>query len=693
MNSPSPPTPRAPLRAAFRGDIQGLRALAVALVVVFHLSPSLLPGGYLGVDIFFVISGFLITSHLLREGRSTGSVKLRRFWARRIRRLLPASFLVLLVSALLVIFVLPRTTLLQNLNEIAFATIYGLNWNLAAESVNYLAADHTAGIAQHYWSLSVEEQFYVAWPLLLIAAIWLTTKLKVKTPEPIFIVIMLLVLAGSFAFSVLETLRSPSSAYFVTTTRAWEFAAGGLLAVMPTAGKLRREIRNLLSWSAIGTIVLCSFRFGPDTAFPGWIAVVPVAAAAMLIWVGDDPRDPWAPQYIAHAAPIQFTGNISYSLYLWHWPIIVTYIAIKGEAPSLQWVIALIAMAVILASLTERFVERPFREPRSRVSSLRVTYGGALVAMAVVLAVAVPTTVITTAQNAAAAEAQSVLSTDEGSCFGAFAIHNGCDSPYEVTETVIPSVTIEDGFGLSGSGTWACSWEVVADHNESKCDITGADTSPGSRIVLFGDSHAEQFAPALEEVALENGWSVSLRARAACTGVGATYSGSDAAEEACSDWGRNTLNEIAADEEVGLVLITARYEVKPADEVSLRNAIKKLTDANKVVALIRDAPGIEHEWADTEGIGTAPACVERSLGAYDPCSWVPTGRNEWAVNAAVAESVPVIDPWKVICADGTCHSVIGGVIVYADSNHLSRAFSRSLSSWLAEEIQSTGWRR
>lgn len=166
-----------PQRNHHRLDIQGLRALAVSLVVIFHFLPAALPGGYVGVDVFFAISGFLITGHLLREVEATGKIRLASFWAKRVRRLIPAAAVVLLTSAAAILLLFPTTSWRQNLTESAWASVYGLNWHLASQSVDYMAADNPASIVQHYWSLSVEEQFYIVWPLLILAALWLASRL------------------------------------------------------------------------------------------------------------------------------------------------------------------------------------------------------------------------------------------------------------------------------------------------------------------------------------------------------------------------------------------------------------------------------------------------------------------------------------------------------------------------------------
>ena len=228
-----------------RQEIQGLRAVAVLLVVLFHLWPNRVPGGYIGVDVFFVISGFLITSHILREVDRTGSVSLTQFWARRLRRLLPASYVVLAVSAVGVLLFVPRLVWQQFFGEILAAALYVENWALALDSVDYLAAENTPSPAQHYWTLSAEEQFYLVWPVLVLLGIWLARRRVSTSPTGdhgggvrggVFVVLAAGV-AASLAYSLWVTATNPALAYFVTPARAWEFGAGALLAFAPAAAR------------------------------------------------------------------------------------------------------------------------------------------------------------------------------------------------------------------------------------------------------------------------------------------------------------------------------------------------------------------------------------------------------------------------------------------------------------------------
>src|SRR3954470_24878949 len=267
------PTVRRARGKPVRAEIQALRALAVALVVVCHSWPRALPGGFIGVDVFFVISGFLITSLLLGEVRRTGRVSLAGFWARRARRILPAALLVLAVCALATLAWVPQNHWQQFLDEIRASTAYVENWQLAATATNYFAnAASVQSPVQHYWSLSAEEQFYLVWPVLILLVVLL------RGGRRGFALGMGVLALASLAFSIYDTAADPAAAYFITPTRAWEFAAGGLLAL---AGTSRRPS---VSWLRLAAIAIAAVFYGPATPFPGIAAALPVAGALAVMW-------------------------------------------------------------------------------------------------------------------------------------------------------------------------------------------------------------------------------------------------------------------------------------------------------------------------------------------------------------------------------------------------------------------------
>ncbi|WP_449283284.1 acyltransferase family protein [Leucobacter sp.] len=658
----------------FRLDIQGLRALAVALVVVFHLAPSALPGGYIGVDVFFVISGFLITAHLLREVTATGTVRLTEFWARRVRRLLPAALLVLAVSALAVYAVLPTTARDQNFTEIAFASFYLLNWRLAADSVDYLAADNAASIAQHYWSLSVEEQFYLFWPLIILLAVWAASRSSRTSPRTAVAVALVLVLGASLAFSVIETARSQPSAYFITTTRAWEFAAGGLVALLPAA-RLRGWGHVLCSWLALAAIVGAAFRFDGASPFPGWIALIPVLGTAGLLWLGDS-SSPWSPQYLAKAGPVQFAGDTSYSIYLWHWPLIVVATALLGRAPGWIWGAAIAVATLALAAATKYLVEDPVRRAPGMLSRRPATFSLMAASIAAILALTVTPVAVGNAQTAERQAAIASESADAESCFGAYAILNDCAEPYAVTGTVDPSATQDDVFWNTEEYSRDCSSQSFAGRAEVRCDVDrGSDTT----VMLLGDSHMYSLYPGFAALAETREWNLGMRARSGCPGHGVVSTGSSAErQERCASWSAEVQDEIAGDESIDTVVFTA-YEINyEGTEAQAAELFAALRQAGKEILIVRDVPGMEGE--------PAPACVEAAGGVPDPCASPLAFPETWVSTVGADTGIPMIDPREVLCDEELCHAVIGGTIVYQDTAHVAGTFARTLAPWLEQHL-------
>src|SRR5215469_4072843 len=347
----------------FRPDIQGLRALAVTMVLIYHLYPSLLPGGFVGVDVFFVISGYLITGQLWRGVQRTGKVALVEFWGRRARRLVPAAALVLAVTWLLSRLVLPATQLANTAQQIRASALYFQNWQLAHDAVDYLKSSDAASPVQHFWSLSVEEQFYLVWPLLFLAAGLLARRHAGRTRHVTVACLAAVLVAGSLAFSIYDTRTDPAAAYFVTTTRMWELGMGGLLVLMPERLGSAVGRQGWLGWAGLGMVLASPFALRGTAAFPGAIALLPTAGAALLI-AGGSAGARLGPARLMSLRPLVFLGGISYSLYLWHWPLIVLYTNYVGRPVSPRSGPVLAAVAVLLSWLTKVTVEDPVRLSR-----------------------------------------------------------------------------------------------------------------------------------------------------------------------------------------------------------------------------------------------------------------------------------------------------------------------------------------
>jgi peptidoglycan/LPS O-acetylase OafA/YrhL len=369
--------------STIRPDIQALRALAVGSVVLFHLWPNRLTGGYVGVDVFFVISGFLVTSHLLTEIRTTGGLRPLQFWARRLKRLQPAALLTLLITTVGIVRWVPRNIWHQFFTDIIGSTFDVENWVLAHNSVDYLASTNVPSPVQHYWTLSVEEQFYLGLPLVLIAAVGVSRLLGLHRGRTLGAALGIVV-AGSLAYSFWLTSTTPTVAYFSSFTRAWEFGCGSLLAML--AVRAGRRARQLAPWAGVGAIAVACLQFDDTTPFPGLAAALPVLGAAVCIWAGEGSVLEWA----GRIPLVALVGRVSYAMYLWHWPLVVLVPYATGRPIRLTEKCLILVGSLVLAWASTRLVEEPIRfSPRLLGGRRpRVVVAWSALAMGVVLSAA-----------------------------------------------------------------------------------------------------------------------------------------------------------------------------------------------------------------------------------------------------------------------------------------------------------------
>ncbi|GAA1787022.1 acyltransferase family protein [Agromyces lapidis] len=350
-------------RSTVRPEIQALRAVAVGAVVLHHGWPAVAPAGYMGVDVFFVVSGFLITGLLMREIERTDRLSLRDFYLRRARRILPAAIATLATVSVLTLLLVPQREWRAWFREIVASTLYYENWQLAVDSQIPQRADLESTPVQHFWSLSVEEQFYLFWPLLMIVALWIAAR-RGAASTTVMLVTLSVVTVASFVHSVVLTVQDPNLAYFSTFARTWEFGVGGILAIVsraPIAG--RAGLRSVVSWAGLVIIVVPIVIFRSPEVFPGVFVLLPVVGTLAVIWAGM-PERVWSPAIVARLRPVQWTGDVSYSLYLWHWPIFMFTPYLTGM-PSPPWLmVVLVGVSVLVAGLSKRWIEDPFRQGR-----------------------------------------------------------------------------------------------------------------------------------------------------------------------------------------------------------------------------------------------------------------------------------------------------------------------------------------
>jgi peptidoglycan/LPS O-acetylase OafA/YrhL len=684
-----------PRSTGFRTDVQALRAIAVLAVVMNHFWPARLTGGYIGVDVFFVISGFLITSHLDREIVRTSRVRLGRFYARRIRRLLPAAFLVLGFSVVMAYFLLPYPRWTANAWESFAAASYWENWLLAAKSVNYSAQSEAASLVQHYWSLSVEEQFYLFWPLLLIGLFKIGRRRWVVVGVALFG-------ALSLGLSVYYTKVSPSEAYFVTPVRVWEFAIGAGIALASARLALPRVAAGLAAFVGLAMITTTAFAYDHHTPFPGYLALIPAAGTGLVIVSGLRPGRQWHTAVTA-SRPVQFVGNISYSLYLWHWPVVLlapfalSSLLDKGEL-STPWLFGLLALSLVLAWLSKTLVEDRGMSWGPLARSSRLTFTGMVAGLAVV-AVLAGWLQWTYQQHVAQAE-RDVAAGRSSTCHGASAMiaTNGCTAPFGPARVTAMGPANEYWRGAPECGPGQDFYIGENKHTTGTCDFSGGSAA-AEKVWLLGDSHAQHWEPAIIEIARERKWLLKVAYLGGCPLADVRiidFRGRPIGEpeaNRCSTWGK-WMTKVITDDRPSRVLTSFLARGETLDDKSGRSQTeqyrtglepmwRKWTDAGVRVAVLADPPYNDEV--------RSPDCV--TLHPTNPMACaVPRGQAHPAdplvevARKAANPGVSVIDMTDYFCDQKKCYAVIGNVVVYYDQNHLNSEFSRSLTPMIAKAL-------
>ncbi|MGY1624185.1 acyltransferase family protein [Geodermatophilus sp. SYSU D00965] len=649
----------------FRPDIEGLRAVAVSLVVLYHAGVPWLSGGYVGVDVFFVVSGFLMTSLILRELTQTGRVDLRSFYARRIRRLLPAAVLVLLATILLAKLVLAPLELTELSHASVATALYASNLWFAFAGTDYLASD-APSVLQHYWSLAVEEQFYVIWPVVLL----FVHRVGRGSRKAFGLVVGLVVLA-SLAMCVHLTQVSQPWAFFSLPTRAWELAAGGLVALLSTSGlRFSNTVGRVLSWFGLAIILTAAATFTEDFAFPGWMAIVPVMGAVAAI-LGGGRRINGSADVVLTLRPVQLVGRLSYSLYLWHWPLLVLAAAGVGELePGERTVV--VALTVLVAWVTYRLVENPIRRARPlQASAVRnFSLGAILTAAGVTAAILVgvlprlATDVRVTPLTSGVAATTLPVST-------------------VVPANVRPSLpAVLDDLPLPyANGCHADFLAVVPP------DCRFGDQSADRSMFLVGDSHAAQWFPAMDELARSDHWALTSLTKSSCPAaevpVESAHLGRLYSE--CSQWRDAVVQRIARDQPDLVVL--SNYSMGYQDLVvsggaflrnwadGLRRFVDQLPQSTKVVIL-----------GDTPSWPAPPVnCLSANLMDAQRCSqdvrllvsehMYEAERSAVAATAGARTVFEPTAPW--LCGD-VCSPLAADVVVYRDRHHVTATIAELL---------------
>jgi peptidoglycan/LPS O-acetylase OafA/YrhL len=636
---------------AFRPDIEGLRGVAVLLVVLYHVGIPWTPGGYVGVDVFFVLSGYLISGLVVREVERTGRLDLVSFYGRRARRLLPSSALVVLCT-LLVGWLLYSPSELETLSSSALAaSAYVSNFFFASRAGDYFAPDTRANPLLHTWSLAVEEQFYLLWPALIVLF------LRGRSSRRVLAIGVGAVSALTFGLSLWLTPVNPPLAFYSSFTRAWEFGLGALVFLAPEAWARRQWVAGVLGWCGLALVLGTATLLSDRTPYPGTAALLPVLGTAALLFSGTNVSGAGVGALLGNRA-LLYVGRISYLWYLWHWPAMVYGMVVFQPLGGYARLIGG-GVSLVLAALTHHLFENPIRYHTRLVPRPRLS---------LVLALAV-----TVLGMGVAAGGRSVAAA-------------ASRRPEQIAFTRAAA----DEPAMMKQGCLVSYLEAT-----KEC-VFGEGARP---LVLLGDSHAAQWAPALERIARAHGWRLVTMTRAMCPWVELTlYNGTLRREyRECEESRRAALARIGELAPVAVVLSEAHaYPSRPGRlpgpqftvgewEGGARRTLAHLDSAGVRTIVLLDNPMLEEPTAAclarAEFHGRDDDCASRRGAALDESVL----RAESAAGAGLPH-VSVVDLTDRFCGSVTCDAVRDGMIVYRDRGHLTATFAAHLAPVLEERM-------
>ncbi|MGO3884904.1 MAG: acyltransferase family protein [Mycetocola sp.] len=661
-------------------EIEGLRGIALSLVVVFHLFGQGRVSG--GVDVFLVVSGFLLTLSLARAAVTGKPIGLARRYSRTLLRLMPLVLLVLSAVAVFTVMVSPQSTWAQTGREIIASALFFENVELINSQLSYDAAGPLTSPLQHFWSLSIQGQFFFIWPALIALVVWLCGRKPQQSLNAIILVTGALTLA-SFVHATWLNSVDPTVAYFDSGARFWEIGVGSLVALaLPSIPALSVTMRTIFGWVGLIVIVACGFVVDGVNEFPGPAALLPVAGAVLIIVSAGSQTRMGADRFL-NAPPVKFVAALSYPLYLWHWPVLIAYLTIRQyPAVGVLGGLVVLTVSIVLAWLSNLLVSRPVTKLRDRITVRR----GLLLPLAAT-SVLVVTMGVGVNQFSAANTSAIPESIDVASYPGALALTPG--SGVELTTLpVLPPIPNIDvaGRDLSEIRNVGC---VQSEQNGTEfdevliCNPVEIDDTR-TRVVLSGGSHVSQWYEPMKLIAEREGWDLITVDK---TGCRLQFGDDIIGNASCKEWNKRAVFEIMALQPSAVVTLgTVTTEdgtgERPASEAQLR--AWSLLDAAGITTIgIRDNPRLKQD---------APRCLEGNPNSADSCGidrntiYAPSSPTLDA--GGLPESYVELDVTDQFCVDGFCPAVIGNVIVYRDDDHLTATYATTLVQAVDEQLMS-----
>ncbi|GAA4690772.1 acyltransferase family protein [Nocardioides conyzicola] len=681
---------KAPRGGRIRRDIEGLRAVATFLVLPYHAGLMLFPGGFVGVDVFFVISGFVITGQLLKEVERDGKVSLLGFYARRAKRLLPASAVVLVATAAMTYLWVPRIKWDVIGGDILSSSLYFVNWRLADRSVDYLAEDVTPSPVQHYWSLAVEEQFYFLWPLLLLAVVLIAARTGIRR-NVVLLAGLAAIAVPSLLWSAHQVAVQPERSYFDTSVRIWEFAIGAFVAIL--IARLDRMPQWLgvgLAWTGLVMVLLAGRLYSTDMTWPGPPALLPTVGAGLII-AGGTAAGRAGPVLLLGNRVMMFFGYLTYSLYLWHWPLLIVARE-HFDGISVPVGMGIVVFSIIPAWLTYHLVENPIRgSERLRDSRMALSVGanatlvGAAAGLVLVALFAQASTTSAVVGNARGA---AVLSDHPAS--------DAAGRPVaQVTGGITPDPLSapKDVPDLYAQGCQA----AVESAEPVSCSY--GDKAADTTIAVVGDSKAAQWVPAFQLLAKQHDWHVVTYTKSACPFVTIETSMNGDVYQTCREWTDNVMAKLTGPGHPDVVVTVGQ---RSEGVVGGSDGDLELSGDAMQQALVDTWGELDRAGVKVISLADTPqtfmdvyACVDEHSDDLTACTYdrdrgIAASGAPTQEAAAKKADVPFIDLTDFICPTSTCAPVIGNVLVYRQGSHITKTYIETLAPRLDSALERAG---
>jgi peptidoglycan/LPS O-acetylase OafA/YrhL len=650
-------------RLSYRPEIQGIRTIGALLVATFHIWFGRVSGG---VDVFFVISGFLITGSLYKELQKSQSINVLAFWGRIAKRVAPMAYTILALTLLAAWLWMPKTDQVGLLAEVLYSAFHLENIKLMMNSVDYLAREEAPSPVQQFWALSVQVQFYAVWPFLLLATAFVARRMRSGAAP--FVAVLAAVFLASLTYSVIATGQDADPAYFNTLARVWEFALGGLMAVVLPGLSIPPKIRFAAGWIGLVAVISCGFALPDTAAFPGYVALWPTVGAALVLVSGGGGLRFGADRLLA-SKPLVALGELSFSFYLWHWLVLIFAMILTGRTQlNLLQGLTVIAIALCGAYCTSRWVEAPLQ--RSSIGKRKAWHVHALAA-----GLEAPVVMIAAAWGMVLDQKGD----GQGPPAAASAFKQDLNRPLEARSDKPRAYRDKCTQTRTGEELIVCTY--------------GADQNPIKTLAVVGNSHSTQWLPALEILAQQYRWRIVLMTKDDCP-----FSTNERLPASCKQWRKELMGRVLELKPDAVLTTASRPSQRPLKEASASVGVpgksmeyvpagyvdqwSRITEQGLTVIALRDTPWmglfVPKCLAGAPSIGINCGRLRKEvLDDVDPTTTLqkkPAG-------------VAFVDMNDRFCDESICPPIRNDIIIYRDKHHITATYARSLAPVLGERMR------